>query len=206
MSAQATLLCTPDEYLSMERHAPSKSEYRAGEICAMPDDSQWHDLIVANVLREFRRQLTGRSCSTYASAMRVKVSLTGLYTYPDVTVVSGETQFEDDQEDTLLNPWLIVEVLSESTQGYDRGEKFEHYRKLASLREYVLIAQEECHVEHFVRQPDDRWLLSETDNIQDTIQLPSINCCLALAAIYDQVDIVVTRTPQSRPSSLVMSR
>jgi Uma2 family endonuclease len=206
MSAQAALLCTPDDYLSMERHAPSKSEYRVGEIFAMPGDSRWHILIVANVLRGFRRQLNSRSCTTYPSDMRVKVSLTGLYTYPDVTVVYDEAQFEDDQEDTLLNPRLIVEVLSKSTQDYDRGEKFEHYRKLESLREYVLIAQEKCHVEHFVRQPDDRWLLSETDNIQDTIQLLSINCSLALAEIYDQVDIVVTRTPLSRPASWAMSR
>jgi Uma2 family endonuclease len=122
--------------------------------------------------------------------MRVKVSPTGLYTYPDVTVVCGEAQFEDNQQDTLLNPTLIVEVLSESTEAYDRGGKFAHYRKLTSLMEYVLITQTKPHIEHYVRQPDNRWLLSEVDSLPDAIHLPSIDCHLALAEVYDKVDIV----------------
>ena len=123
--------------------------------------------------------------------MRAKVSPTGLYTYLDVTVVCGEAQFEDEQVDTLLNPTVIVEVLSPSTESRDRGWKFEQYRKLESLMEYVLIAQDKYHVEHYVRQPDNTWLLSETDDLQDTIHLPSINCGLALADVYEKVEIVV---------------
>jgi Uma2 family endonuclease len=123
--------------------------------------------------------------------MRVKISPTGLYTYPDVTVVCGEAQFEDTQQDTLLNPTLIVEVLSESTEAYDRGGKFAHYRKLASLMEYVLIAQTKPHVEHYVRQPDNRWLLAEADSLHQTLHLPSIDCHLALAEVYDKVSIVI---------------
>ena len=190
MSPQAQQHYTPEEYLALERQAQCKSEYYAGEIFAMAGASRWHNLIVANVIGELRSQLKGRPCTTYPSDMRVKVSPTGLYTYPDVTVVCGEARFEDNQQDTLLNPTLIVEVLSESTEAYDRGGKFAHYRKLTSLMEYVLITQTKPHIEHYLRQPDNRWLLSEADSVQDTLQLPSIDCYLALAEVYDKVDIV----------------
>jgi Uma2 family endonuclease len=190
MSSQAQKHYTPEEYLALERQAQCKSEYYAGEIFAMAGASRWHNLIVTNVLRELSTQLKGRPCTTYPSDMRVKVNPTGLYSYPDVTVVCGEAQFEDNQQDTLLNPTLIVEVLSESTEAYDRGGKFAHYRKLASLMEYVLIAQTKPHIEHYVRQPDNRWLLAEADSLHDSIHLPSIDCHLALAEVYDKVDIV----------------
>jgi Uma2 family endonuclease len=190
MSSQAQKHYTPEEYLALERQAQCKSEYYAGEIFAMAGASRWHNLIVTNVLRELSLQLKGRPCTTYPSDMRVKVSPTGLYTYPDVTVVCGEAQFEDNQQDTLLNPTLIVEVLSESTEAYDRGGKFAHFRKLTSLMEYVLITQTKPHIEHYVRQPDNRWLLSEVDSLPHAIHLPSIDCHLALAEVYDKVDIV----------------
>lgn len=141
MSSHAQQRYTPEEYLTLERQAQCKSAYYAGEIFATAGASRWHNLIVTNVLRELSLQLKGRPCTTYPSDMRVKVSPTGLYTYPDVTVVCGEAQSEDHQQDTLLNPTLIVEVLSESTEAYDRGGKFAHYRKLPSLLEYVLITQ-----------------------------------------------------------------
>ncbi len=190
MFSQAQKRYTPEEYLALERQAQCKSEYYAGEIFAMAGASRWHNLIVANVVGELRAQLKGRPCTTYPSDMRVKVSATGLYTYPDVIVVCGEAEFEDNQQDTLLNPTLIVEVLSDSTEAYDRGGKFAHYRKLPSLMEYVLIAQTKPHIEHYVRQPDNRWLLSEADSLSDTVHLPSIDCRLALAEVYDKVDIV----------------
>ena len=175
----------------MERQAQCKSEYYAGEIFAMAGASRWHNLIVTNVLRQLSLQLKGRPCTTYPSDMRVKVDPTGLCTYPDVTVVCGEARFEDNRQDTLLNPTLIVEVLSESTEAYDRGGKFAHYRKLASLTEYVLITQTKPHIEHYVRQPDNRWLLSEADSLSDAVHLPSIDCHLALVEVYDKVDIAV---------------
>lgn len=190
MTSQAQTRYTPEEYLALERQAQCKSEYYAGEIFAMAGASRWHNLIVTNVLRELSLQLKGRPCTTYPSDMRVKVSPTGLYTYPDITVVCGEARFEDNQQDTLLNPTLIVEVLSESTEAYDRGGKFAHYRKLASLMEYVLITQTKPHIEPYLRQPDNRWLLAEADSLSDTIHLPSIECHLALAEVYDKVDIV----------------
>jgi Uma2 family endonuclease len=190
MSSQARERYTPEEYLALERQAQCKSEYYAGEIFAMVGASRWHNLIVANVIGELRSQLKGRPCTTYPSDMRVKVSPTGLYTYPDVTVVCGEALFEDNQQDTLLNPTLIVEVLSASTEAYDRGGKFAHYRKLPSLMEYVLITQTKPHIEHYLCQQDNRWLLSEVDSVQDTLHLPAIDCYLALAEVYDKVDIV----------------
>ena len=190
MASQAQKHYTPEEYLALERQAQCKSEYYAGEIFAMAGASRWHNLIVANVIRELSLQLKGRPCTTYPSDMRLKVSPTGLYTYPDVTVVCGAAQFEDLQQDTLLNPTLIVEVLSESTEAYDRGGKFAHYRKLASVMEYVLIAQTKPHIEHYIRQPDNRWLLAEADSLGDTVQLPSIDCQLALVEVYDKVEIV----------------
>jgi Uma2 family endonuclease len=191
MSSQTKQHYTSEEYLALERQAQYKSEYYAGEIFAMAGASRWHNLIVANVVGELRSQLKGRPCTTYPSDMRVKISATGLYVYPDVTVVCGEAQFDDTQQDTLLNPTLIVEVLSDSTEAYDRGGKFAHYRKLDSLMAYVLITQTKPHVEHYLRQPDNRWLLSEADSIHDTIHLPAIDCHLALAEVYDKVDIVV---------------
>jgi Uma2 family endonuclease len=189
MSLQPKTHLTPEEYLALERKAEYKSEYFAGEMFAMAGASERHISIVANVMYLLVGQLKGRPCKAYSNDMRVRVSPTGLFTYPDVVVVCGQPQFADEQKDTLLNPTLIVEVLSECTKDYDRGEKFEHYRTLTSLSEYVLIAQDKYHVEHFVRQPDNRWLLSETNRLEDVIHLSSIACDLALAEVYDKVEM-----------------
>lgn len=189
MSSQVKVHHTPEEYLALERQAEYKSEYFNGEIFAMTGASRRHNLVVGNVFASLHGQLRKRPCEIYPSDMRVKVSQTGLYTYPDVVIVCGEPIFDDKQKDTLLNPTVLVEVLSKSTSSYDRGEKFEHYRKLDSLAEYLVIAQNKYHVEHYIRQPDNRWLLSETDDIQKTNHLSSIECDLTLADIYDKVEI-----------------
>jgi Uma2 family endonuclease len=139
------------------------------------------------VAAELGTQLDDRDCEGYISNMRVKISPTGLYTYADVIVVCGEPLFEDVENDTLLNPKVLCEVLSKSTEDYDRGKKFERYRTLSALSEYVLIAQDKPHVEHYVRQPDNHWLLSETNRLEDSIALPSIQCNLRLAEIYLKV-------------------
>ena len=188
MSFYPKVRVTPEEYLASERQATYKSEYVNGEVFAMSGASPRHVLIVTNVVAELRQQLKQRPCTVYSTDLRVKVRPTGLYTYPDVIVVCGQPQFDEEQHDTLLNPTVLVEVLSESTKDYDRGGKFEHYRTLTSLAEYVLIAQDKHHVEHFVRQPDNRWLLAETNNLHDTIHLPSIVCDLALTEVYDKVE------------------
>jgi len=137
---------------------------------------------------ELRSQLKTRPCTVYSTNLRLKVSATGMYTYPDVIVVCGEPQFDDDHKDTLLNPTLLVEALSESTKDYDRGGKFEQYRMIESFVEYVLIAQNKRHVEHFVRQAGNRWLLSETNRLEDTLELTSIACNLMLTEVYDKVE------------------
>jgi len=187
MSAVPRPYLTPQEYLARERRAETKSEYLRGEMFAVPAASREHNLITGNITRELGQQLRDRDCEVYASDMRVKVGPTGLYTYPDVTVVCGKPEFEDAELDTLLNPKVIVEVLSPSTADYDRGGKFTHYRKLPSLEEYVLISQDRPLVEHYIRQAHDEWLLSERTSIEDTIDLPSIQCRLPLAEIYLKV-------------------
>lgn len=155
----------------------------------MTGASRRHNLTVTNVIAALHGQLRKRPREIYPSDMRVKVSPTGLYTYPDVAIVCGAPAFDDEQKDTLLNPTVLVAVLSKSTASYDRGEKFEHYRKLDSLNEYLVIAQNKYHVEHYVRQPDNQWLLSETDDIQSTVNLTSINCRLSLLDVYEKVEV-----------------
>jgi Uma2 family endonuclease len=180
---------TPEEYLALERRAEYKSEYFAGEIFAMAEASPVHNAIVFNAAGALFPQLRGGPCRGYGSDLRVKVSESGLYTYPDLVVACGEPEFDDEHRDTLLNPTLLLEVLSTSTEAYDRGGKFAQYRRLESLQEYVLVSQDEYRVEWFVRQPDGRWLLSEAKELTDLVQLSSIRCDLALADLYDRVEM-----------------
>jgi Uma2 family endonuclease len=188
MSLRPKPYLSPEDYLALERSAEFKSEYFDGEIFAMTGASESHNLIVINTIRELSIQLKKRPCKVYANDMRVRVSPTGLITYPDVMVVCGQAQFDDSHLDTLLNPTLIVEVLSDSTEAYDRGRKFEHYRKLESLTEYVLITQHRPHVESYRRQPDQRWVLAESDGLDSSLPLDAIDCELVLAEIYDKVE------------------
>lgn len=190
MTAQQKAYFTPEQYLELERKSDYKSEYFNGEIFAMASASLRHTLIVTNVVAELRTQLKKWPCTVHSTDLRVRVSPTGLYTYPDVVIVCNTPTFADDKNDTLANPTLIVEVLSKSTKDYDRGEKFEQYRTIESFKEYVLISQDKHHVEHYVRQAGNTWLLSETNRIEDTIELLSINCNLALSEIYDKVDVL----------------
>ena len=177
---------TSEEYLKLERKALDKSEYYQGEIFAMTGASRKHNLISGNVIRELGNQLKGRPCEVYPSDMRVRVRPTGLYTYPDVSVVCGEPLFDDSRGDTLLNPTVLIEVLSPSTEAYDRGEKFAQYRRLDSLQDYVLIAQDTVRVEHY-RRRGELWVLSEMNDLDDELQLKSIDCTVPLREIYDKV-------------------
>jgi Uma2 family endonuclease len=189
MSSVPKLRFTPEQYLALERQAEYKSEFLDGEIFAMAGASREHNLIAGNVFASLHGQLRGRPSETYPNDMRIKVTATGLRTYPDVVVVCGEPQFEDENGDTLLNPTLLVEVLSRTTEAYDRGEKFAHYRLLESLVEYVLIAQNRCQVERLTRQPDGQWLLSEARDLGGSIALTSIGSQLALAEVYGRVKL-----------------
>jgi Uma2 family endonuclease len=187
MASLPTTYLPPEEYLALERKAEFKSEYIDGVMVAMPGASRRHNLIVVNLAREFSQQLRARPCEAYTSDMRVRVPSPRIYPYPDVVVVCGEPQFEDEQVDTLLNPTLIVEVLSESPERYDRGRKFGLYRTIDSLAEYLLVAQDECRIEQYVKQPDGGWLLSDHHALAAMINLSSIQCQLALNEVYDKV-------------------
>jgi Uma2 family endonuclease len=187
MSALAQPRFTPDEYLTREREADHKSEYISGEIFAMSGASFPHNLITTNVIRELSAQLKGRPCRALSNDMRVQVRETGMYTYPDVVVVCGEPRFADTHMDTLLNPVVIVEVLSPTTEACDRGEKFAHYRRIASLTDYVLVSQHTARIEHFTRRGEP-WLFTEASGPDDAVSLPEIGCRLTVAEVYDKVD------------------
>jgi Uma2 family endonuclease len=180
---------TPEQYLDRERQADYKSEYFAGEIFAMAGASRTHNLISGNVSASLTAQLRDRPCEVYANDMRVQADQSRQYSYPDVVVVCGEPQFRDGREDTLTNPLVIVEVLSPSTEANDRGEKFMRYRRVASLTDYVLMSQNARHIEHFVKQPDGSWRMTEANGPEGNILLSSIGCVLPLADAYNKVTL-----------------
>jgi Uma2 family endonuclease len=179
---------TPEEYLALERQSETKSEYWQGETYLMSGASNEHTIIEANIVAALVTQLKRRPCIARGSNLRVKVSESGLYTYPDVTVVCGQARFEDRQADTLLNPTVIIEVLSPSTEAYDRGAKFEFYRLLESLSDYLLVSQSSPTIEHFTRRADERWLLATCKGLEAVAEIPSIGCELRLADVYDKVE------------------
>ena len=188
-------LLTPQEYLAREREAATKSEYYAGKVYALAGASRNHSAIVPNLAYLLIGQLKGRPCQVFTSDMRVKVSASGLYTYPDVAVVCGRPHFDDQVEDTLLNPTVIIEVLSRSTEAYDRGDKFAHYRALESLQDYLLIAQDIARIGHFTRQPDGAWLFAESSGPDAVVDIPSIQCRLSLAEVYDKIELTSPSSP-----------
>lgn len=188
MASNPKTFYTPEEYLALERSCEAKHEYYNGEIFAMGGASPRHVLIVTNLVVSLGSQLASGPCTVYSADLRVKVDPTGLYTYPDVVVLCEEPRLSGAQKDTLVNPALIIEVLSESTKDYDRGDKFEQYRTIDSFVEYLLVAQDRPHVEHYMRQPDGSWLLQETNNLEDTIQLKSVPCSLRMAVIYSRIE------------------
>ncbi len=187
MATHSQTFVTPEAYLIKERSRAWKSEYFQGQVLAMGGASRSHVLIVTNLLTSLNSQLRARPCEVYASDMRVKVSLSGLYAYPDVVVVCGEPTFEDQGLDTLFNPGLITEVLSPSTEAYDRGLKFEQYRTVDSLTDYLVVAQDRPLVEHFVRQPNGSWLFSACNEMEDAVIIASLDCRLQVGEIYEKV-------------------
>lgn len=187
-SVAAQTYLTPKEYLAFERKATTKHEYLNGQIVAMSGASFAHNFLTMNVANQLYNQLIGGECQVAASDMRVKATQTGSYFYPDVVVVCGEPRAEDDTFDTLLNPTLIVEILSPSTETYDKGEKFEHYQQITSLKDYILISQDKVHIEHYCRQ-GARWLQTEFQELSDVLSLRSIGCELRLQDVYRRVEI-----------------
>ena len=188
MSTRPKPFLTPEQYLASERAGDRKHEYYRGEVFAMVGASFEHVGIAANLVALLHGQLQGSPCRVFSSDLRIKVSRTGLYTYPDVGVVCDQPEFDDEHNDTLLNPRVIFEVLSPSTEGYDRGKKFAHYRTVVSLAEYLLVSQDQPRIEQYVRQADNDWLLHEATNLTETIQLPSIECDLTLSDVYANIE------------------
>ena len=182
---------TFDDWLAIERTATDqRSEYVAGEVFAMAGGSEEHNLIVLNVGAELRNQLKGRPCRVYPSDMKVHIAAADLGTYPDVMVICGERAFHDGRRDVVTNPTLIVEVLSESTEAYDRGDKFRYYRSLESLQAYLLLSQHRMQAELFLRQPDGTWSLSSYQEPSESIPLRLIEAELSLAEVYDKVELL----------------
>ena len=179
---------TPLEYLALERTADYRSEYFQGEIFAMAGGSPRHSLIQTNLTGELRAALKGALCTAYNNDLRIRVNPSGLYTYPDASIVCGPLELADGQQDVVLNPTVLFEVLSDSTEAYDRGQKFGHYRQIESLREYVLVSQSEVLVERFQRNPDNTWTLTESRGIDAQFALNSVGITIPLREIYDNVD------------------
>ncbi len=194
MATAALTRYTPEEYFALERNAEFKSEYLDGRIVAMTGASIEHATIAGNVFGELRTRLRGGPCRAFISDLRVQVEGGRRYTYPDVSAVCGEPRFMDGTLDTLTNPALIVEVLSPSTEAYDRGDKFLHYRGIESLQEYVLVAQDRVLVERFVRA-GEFWTLSTISDVDASLELTSVGCGILLREIYENVGLPTPGTP-----------
>jgi Uma2 family endonuclease len=189
MASDRKTLLTEEQYLEIERNAERKSEFHDGEMFAMAGATWVHNQLLWNLILQIGRQLGSGPCRGCPSDMRVRISATGLYTYPDLVVVCGEPKFLDEKRDTLVNPTLTVEVLSPSTEAYDPGRKFEHYRSLASLRQYLLVASERIGIELATRQPDGQWLLSFAGKSEDVIGLDSVGARLLVSEVYAGVEL-----------------
>ncbi len=178
---------TVAEYLAMEQVADYKSEYYNGEIYAMSGGTSDHSLIAVNLVIELGLQLRAKPCRVYNSDMRLLVKRSGLYTYPDIMVICGKLEFVERRNDTVTNPLLIVEVLSESTREYDRGQKFLFYQQIPSLRDFVLVESESPHVEYYQRAEGDKWTVEILDGLDATVKLESLACEIPARQIYDKV-------------------
>jgi Uma2 family endonuclease len=178
---------TPEEYLAIERAAEYKSEYIDGVMYAMAGGSPKHSLISGNVLTELNVQLKDSPCLVFNSDLKVRVPSSRRFHYPDVIVVCDKPEYADDEQDVLLNPLLLVEVLSKSTAGYDRRQKFLYYQELESFREYLLIAQDEPLVLHHVKQPNGTWIVTRIAGLEQNVELLTIKCRLPLKDIYAKV-------------------
>ena len=178
---------TLQEYLEQENRTGVKHEYYRGETFAMVGGTPRHALIATNVLRESSEALKGRPCVAYNGDLRIKVGPSGLYTYPDASIICGELELDGDLSDTVLNPTVVVEVLSESTEKYDRGQKSAHYRRIPSLQALVLISQARPLVECFTRHESGGWLLTEASEPGETLVLDPVGIAIPLAEIYRDV-------------------
>jgi Uma2 family endonuclease len=188
MSALPKRFFTPGEYLELELKAEYKSQYIAGEIFAMAGAEPWHVKVTNNLIIALGTRFRGRDCEVFSSGMRVRVPAGDLYTYPDVSALCGKPEFETaDHPQSLLNPQVIFEVLSPSTEAFDRGDKFARYRRLDSITDYILVFAERMRVEHHKLQRSGAWTYAEYEHPSNFLRLTSIDCEVALEEVYDQV-------------------
>lgn len=200
MTPEARTITTEDEYIALERTSATKSELINGEVVAMAGASPRHNALCAAFARVLGNALEKKPRVVLTSDQRVHVEATGLYTYPDLTVTCDRPQFPPHFRDTLVNPQVIVEVLSESTEAYDRGAKFAHYRSIPSLREYVLVSQDQMRVEHYERLASGQWVLTVSDGEGGVVRLPSLECEIALADVYAKVSLLESSNPAAESS------
>lgn len=190
MTALPKPIYNAEQYLALEEPADYRSQFYNGEIFAMAGASRRHNVAAGNIYANLHFQLRNRPCEIYQNDMRVKIS-PNLYTYPDIVIVCGEPQIEQKHGENLLNPLIIIEVLSPSTEKFDRGEKARLYRLMPSLEEYILISQDTMQVEHYIRQNNGGWLLTELSTPSDVLELPAISCQVSLSDIYAKIDFSV---------------
>ncbi len=178
---------SPEEYLTSERASDIKNEYFDGEIFAMAGASREHNQISSNIVRVLGNQLLEKQCGVFSSDMKVKIREINKYTYPDIVVVCGDEVYDDENNDILLNPIVIIEILSDSTEAYDRGDKFSHYQFISTFFDYILISQYLCKAEKFSRQKNDTWIYSKYNREEDIISIESVGCELPVSEIYRKV-------------------
>jgi Uma2 family endonuclease len=189
MSAHAIPSFTPEQYLALERAAEYKSEYYDGVMFAMSGGTLPHSLIGTNLSAALVAALRGKGCRAANSDLRVRIAPRGPYVYPDASIYCGEPELADELKDTLLNPTVVFEIPSKSSEGHDRGHKFAQYRKIHSLREYVLVSQTEPLIEVFERGSDGKWFLTEFEGVEAVCLLDSVDCEIPLAAVYEGVTL-----------------
>jgi Uma2 family endonuclease len=188
MTTHTDTYVTPEEYLAAERLSETRSEYLDGGVCPMTGGTANHIRIVANITTQLSNQLDGRPCDVFPTDMKIRLPDSRKFFYPDVVVVCGELLYHDSRKDIITNPDLVVEVLSPSTEAFDRGAKFQAYRTIESLKEYLLVAQDRPLVEQYVRNGDGKWTFTETVGLESSLTLPSVECTLNLGAVYKRVE------------------
>lgn len=187
MSAQPYEYLSLQQYFELEATSEIKHEYYRGATYAITGASARHNLIVANIIGLLHSQLRGSPCRVFPSDLRLKIEQTGLYTYPDVSVICGTIQFDAGRQDTVTNPSVLIEVLSPRTENYDRGKKFEHYRTIETLQVYIVVAQDRMHIEQYIRQDEHRWLLVDFFTPEQVLQIDTTDCNLPLADVYEYI-------------------
>jgi len=194
LTTTETKYYTPEEYLALEETSEDKNEYRQGEIIPMVGATTNHNQIAGNFYRRFPLTINNQDYYTYMETVRLWLSDYSIYTYPDVMVIKGQPLYQGNSKSNVINPLIIVEVLSNSTQAYDRGDKFKFYRSLPTFQEYILIEQSSYSVERYYKQKDDQWLIDFVTGENAVLQLVSVDWQISLQDLYQRVNFDLAET------------